>query len=185
MTTENARLQAQELINRKNASYHEIVTAIDANLDILNHLLSSTGKAGGTEDSATDTAVTAAKVQTAIITGRINVLFVTNKYDGSITPEFISAVVADATPTKITLTFNTEVALTDATGFTVSGSTLATSISSAVVETDKTLVTLTANGAVANGETVLISYNGSTGNVVSDADAAKTITDGAVTNNVA
>ena len=184
MATDNETNLALTASNRKNLAYKERTAKADAEVDLLNSRLSDDGTDDGTPDSATDAAVTAIKVQTAIIDGRIDVLFPLVKPDGFPTPVIIAAVVEDAADTIIVLTYNVAVALTDETGFTVSGSAAATTISSAAVQTNKSIVHLTANGSVIDTETVLLSY--SAGNVISvdDGDSAVDQTDFEVTNNV-
>lgn len=76
MATDNDAVVVQGEKNRKNLNYKEMIAEIDGLMDRLNDRLSTDGVPGGSdEDSATDAAVTAAKVQTAIISGRVDVLF--------------------------------------------------------------------------------------------------------------
>ncbi len=80
MATDNDAILIQSAKDRKNLSYKEILEEINGLLDTLNDRLSTDGAAGGSDfDSATDTAVIAAKVQTAVISGRVDALFVHTK----------------------------------------------------------------------------------------------------------
>lgn len=76
MATDNDAITVQGVINNKNLNYKEMIAEIDGLLDRLNARLSTDGTVGGSdEDSATDAAVIAAKVQTAVVSGRVDVLF--------------------------------------------------------------------------------------------------------------
>ena len=76
MATDNDATAIQGVINYKNQEYKDDIALIDRVLDRLNDRLSTDGMEGGTdEDSGTDDAVVAAKVQTALIFARVDVLF--------------------------------------------------------------------------------------------------------------
>jgi len=176
MATENEVLQAQTKINRQNADAKELGTQINALAVVYGDRVNT---------SAGDDAVIAIANSVIDLFVQADITFPVVKFDGHPTPEILSAEVGDAASTLVSLQYNTEVALTDETGFTISGSTLATSITFASVQGDKSVVHLTCNDAVANGETILITY--ASGNIVSlaDGDAAIDQADVAVTNNVA
>lgn len=76
MATDNDATAIQGVVNSKNLNYKEMIAEIDGLMDRLNARLSTDGTVGGAdEDAATDAAVTAAKVQTAAISARVDVLF--------------------------------------------------------------------------------------------------------------
>lgn len=76
MATDNDAVAVQGVKNRKNLNYKEVIAEINERLDRLNDRLSTDGKDGGSdEDSGTDAAVVLAKVQTAAISARVDVLF--------------------------------------------------------------------------------------------------------------
>lgn len=176
MSTTNATNKAATASNRSNADVKSLTAQIAA--------LNQTAKER-IDTTAGDTAAAEIVTQITALNAQADIVYpVTDLEPAGI--EIVSGVVEDAAPTAIVMQLNQPGDITDETGFTISGSTAATSISAAAVVGG--VLTLTANGAVANGETVLISYNGATGNLVNDnnaGDAAGSITDMEVTNNVA
>jgi len=78
MAVDNDATAVQGVINLKNLEYKEDIALIDARLDRLGARLSTGTDAGtedGTPDSGTATAIAAAKVQSAAISARVDVLF--------------------------------------------------------------------------------------------------------------
>lgn len=76
MATDNDAILIQQQKNQKNLSYKETIAEINGKLDLLNDRLSTDGAPGGSdEDAGTDAAVVLAKVQTAAISARVDVLF--------------------------------------------------------------------------------------------------------------
>ena len=76
MATDNDAIQAQHVVSNKNREYATAIANVDAALDVLNARLSTDGLVGGSdEDAGTDAAIVLAKVQTAAIAARVDVLF--------------------------------------------------------------------------------------------------------------
>ena len=185
MTTDNSITLGVTNVNRLNAQAKSLGAQIDALADRINDRCSDDGTEEGTPDTTVNTQVVAIVAAVVLINAQIDVLFPVQNM-GNDYPNAFEAVVEDATPTKIAVSFTSNVDVTDGTGWTVAGSTLATTVSSAAAADN--IVTLTMDGAVANGETVTVSYNGATGNVVNSADdsfTAESVTTLPVTNNVA
>lgn len=102
-------------------------------------------------------------------------------------PTLMSAVVENAAPTLVVITFDMAMAVTDDTGFSVTVDGVAATISLAAASTNK--ITLTLSAGVANGEVVLLTYDASAGNAENtngtpDAVSVDTVNK-TVTNNVA
>lgn len=177
--TMNADNTAISLINRQNA---------DVKADTAAALALATKAATRVDTTAGDNALIALTAELVILDAQADITFPTEQVEPN-GIEIASGVVENAAPTLIVMALTEPGVITDETGFTISGSTLATAISGAAISgSGFGILTLTANGAVANGETVLITYNGATGNLVNKnnaGDAAGTITAMEVTNNVA
>lgn len=77
-------------------------------------------------------------------------------------PTLMSAVVENAAPTLVVITFDTAMAVTDETGFSVTVDGEAATISGAAASTNK--ITLTLSAAITNGEALLLTYDASAGN---------------------
>lgn len=100
-------------------------------------------------------------------------------------PEIVSAAVENATATRIDITFDMAMAITDETGWSATVAGGAATINSAAASDNEIRLTLSA--AVTNGQEVLISYDASAGNTENtggDIVSADVVTKG-VTNNVA
>jgi len=186
MATDNSIKQAVGAVNRVNADIKTFTAAITADGKAINGKCSTTGLETGTVDSTVNTEIGKINAAVTAINSRIDVLFPASQANP--TPLFIvSGVVEDAAATKIVLTLSEEGAITDETGFTISGCTSAASFSAAAIQTDKTVLHLTTNAAVDDDDVPVIAYNGATGNLVSYADSDdECITEAAlaITNNV-
>lgn len=178
MGTQNADNAAVTLLNRQNA---------DAKSDSAAALALATKAAERVNTTAGDNALIAIAAELVIMDAQADITFPVSQLESN-GIKIASGVVENAAPTLIVLELTEPGVITDETGFTISGSTLATSISGAAISgSGFGVLTLTANGAVANGETVLISYNGATGNLVNKnnaGDTAASVTELEVTNNV-
>ena len=84
-------------------------------------------------------------------------------------PVVQTAVVDAANPTLLVLTFDTPVAITNSTGFSISGSATATSFLPAVTGSGTESITFTLNRKPAFDETLLLSYTGA-GNALHNAN---------------
>jgi len=84
-------------------------------------------------------------------------------------PVVQTAVIDVATPTLLVLTFDTPVAITNSTGFSISGSVTANSFLPAVTGSGTTSITFTLNRKPAFSETLLLSYTGA-GNALHNAN---------------
>lgn len=178
MATDNNN-QNVGVINRQNA---------DAKSDSAAALAAATKAADRVNTTAGDNALIALTAELVIMDAQADITFPVEQVEPN-GLKIASGVVENAAPTLIVLALTEPGVITDETGFTISGSTLATAISGAAISgAGFGVLTLTANGVVANGETVLISYNGVTGNLVNKnnaGDTAASITELEVTNNVA
>ncbi|MBE9466689.1 MAG: T9SS type A sorting domain-containing protein [Bacteroidetes bacterium] len=87
-------------------------------------------------------------------------------YVDNVAPTLTMAIVEDATPTIMELTFDENIAFTDATGFTINGTTgLVVSASGSGTN----IMSLELDAAVAYGEAITIDYDQPTGNVTDEA----------------
>lgn len=102
--------------------------------------------------------------------------------DDDLAPTLVSATIENAAPTDVVMVFSEVVTGTNL-GFTLSGTTSSTfsSISGSGTNT----ITGVLGTAAANGETILLSYNSGTGDIVDgNSNALASFTDTAVTNNI-
>ena len=104
-------------------------------------------------------------------------------------PVLMSGVVENATPTKVDITFDMAMAVTDDTGFSVTVDGSAATIVTPFAVASGSEITLTLSAGVANGEAVLVTYDASAGNaentnVSADAVSVDTVNK-TVVNNVA
>ncbi|MFP3043404.1 Ig-like domain-containing protein [Treponema primitia] len=99
-------------------------------------------------------------------------------------PTVTGAVIENSAKNVLTVTFSEVVTITDANGFSITGSTGATAIT-AVSGTDTNALSFTLNGNAVHGETITFSYVATSGNVKDAAgNALAAFADKAVTNNV-
>jgi hypothetical protein len=99
-------------------------------------------------------------------------------------PTITNAAIENAAPSSLVVTFSEQVTAASAEGFSVSGSTAATSITG-VSGSGTTTLTFTLNGNAAYGEAITLSYNGVSGNVADAAgNALATFDAQAVINNI-
>ena len=79
-------------------------------------------------------------------------------------PILMSAVVENATPTKVDITFDMAMAVTDDTGFSVTVAGSAATIVTPFAVASGSEITLTLSAAVTSGQAVLVTYDASAGN---------------------
>ena len=102
-------------------------------------------------------------------------------------PVIVSSVVEDAADTKIVITYDMAMAVTDDTGFSVTVAGSAATISLAAAATNK--ITLTLSASVTVGQEILLTYDASAGNAENTNTSADAVSVDvllkSVTNNVA
>ena len=170
MTTDNSIKQAVGAANRVNADIKTFTASLTAIGKTLDGKCSPNGLETGSPDSTVHAEIVKLNAVVVAVDAQIDVLYPTDQTNPN--PLFIvSGVVEDAAATKIVLTLSEEGAITDETGFTITGCDSAASFSDAVIQTDKTVLHLTTNAAVIEADVPVIAYNGATGNLVSYADS--------------
>ena len=92
-------------------------------------------------------------------------------------PELVSAIIYQASPFNLVLSFNENVAASSSAGFSVNGSATAARFTTGVSGSGTATLTLTLNLKPAYGETLLLSYNSALGNVAHSSDSSVVLAD--------